>query len=211
MAKFKISQIGHGGARKPERVKIIIQSRTLRIRFNTAASFRDINILLYEPEVVKIKFPNIRNSDIKDIVSEEIKRLHDMKDEPLAPTAVRVRHPNLWKWAHTVFTNWEAAIVYTAEKYPEAHISYAAIKESYQMKRKEVVEEIIKLLKSGKLSETSTDEWVLSNFSQTHERACTYYGGWNEPFYAALGEFHKRQIAAFFPAPKTPKNPFFLQ
>jgi len=210
MAKFKISQIVYGGARKPERVKIIIQNSALRIRFNAAASFRDINILQYLPEVVKAKFRNTPNVYIKDRVAEEINKLHAMQDEPLAPTAVSARHPELWKWAHSVFTNWEAAIAYTAEKYPEAKINYNAIRDSYHLKRKAIIEEIIRLLKSGKLSETSTSEWALSNFSETHERACIYYRTWEDAFNTAQVELHKRQIAEFFPKPKITKNPGFL-
>jgi hypothetical protein len=210
MAKLKISNTGFGSTGAVGKAKILIPNRDLRAKFNAASSFKDINILLFSPEVVKQKFHNILHSYIEDKVAEDILRLHAMEDEPLTPTAVITRHPNLWKWAGLVFTGWEAAIRYTAAKYPEANINYEAIKNSYQIKREEIIEEIISLIKAGKLTSTTTRDWILSNIRKTHDRACIYYRTWEDAFNTAQVELHKRQIAEFFPKPKITKNPGFL-
>lgn len=193
-----------------EKIKLLIPDRALRAKFNAASTFREINILLYLPEVVKMKFRNIPNAYITGKVAEDIKRLHGMKDEPLAPTAVITRHPLLWKWAHSVFRNWEAAIAYAADKYPEAKINYQEILASYQIKRKEILEEIIGHIKTGKLTSTSTRDWILRNIRTTYDRACIYHGDWNEIFHIAQAEFSKRQHAIFYPPPKITKDPNFL-
>jgi len=209
MSKMIISTVGLGNSGATV-TTVCIQNRTLKVRFNSASSFRDINILLYDPKVVKTKFRNIPHAYIKDRVAEDIKRLHDMKDEPLVATAVITRHPNLWKWSRIVFKNWDTAIEYTAAKYPESKIDLEEIKNSYHAKRKEVIEEIIRLIRSGKLTSTTPREWILRNIRQTYDRACIYYGGWNEAFNTAQAEFSKRRHAILYSPPKIPKNPNFL-